>query len=135
MTTFLDYALSDMGPDLQARIDDAKALANRVSSGTGANEDELIKSMIWFISKYYRIPVFSPYFEDRTLDHLIYESELIALESKPQEVKTSDILNRDKVETEALFDDWAEDDFQEVAPQDEQWQKDAAKFMETGAFK
>jgi hypothetical protein len=135
MSKLLRYTISDISPDLESRIRDAREIAVRVHSGASDDHEEIQLSVIWFISRYYKIPIFSAYFQERTLDDLIFEAELIKLESTPRNEMTSNLLNDKKDEAAALFDDMIADEFQDVVPNKEQFDQDAINFMKTGNFK
>lgn len=128
---FLELALADTfnKEEFEGRQALAKELAQRIYSNNIDTEEELVLSLHWILSSYYKIPLFSDYFKGRSLDQLILECELIRLMSTNSEQQTSDLLNNNKEEAESLFDDW------ETVPADESWKEDAERFMNTNNFK
>jgi len=66
------------------------------------------------VSKYYKIPIFSPYFENLTIMQLIFEVELITLSTQTAEQRNQALMESPEAKQEmaTLFDDWDEEDNQ-----------------------
>jgi hypothetical protein len=77
-----------------------------------------------------------------TLDQLVFELECIKLSIKSGTEQTSDLLSENKEEASKMFDDWSKEDEGQWVDEpiqnpmsDEEFQKEAARFMQTGEFK
>lgn len=97
-------------PELDKRIEQAKKRAETVYYGTSSTLDDEIMRLCFILSREYKIPIFSQYFVDRTVDELIFEVELIRLSKTTGEKKMADIVqDKDsKKELDSLFDDWGD---------------------------
>lgn len=129
----MDYSFLE--PFLEERIESAKALARRLADGIIETVDEFELSICIFLSHHYGIPLFDKYFEDRTLDDLIFEAEVIKLQTDGGP-RGSNMLKDKPEEAAGMFDDWIEEDAKDSAAmaQNEAFLQDAQKFMETGDF-
>jgi hypothetical protein len=131
---------------IEERIDMAKKLALSVKTATDVQtieQAELVLRMV--ISNHYKIPFFSEYFDNRTMDEMFFEAELIALQSKPQEETTSRIIKNSKAEIENIADEM-EKEFEEEWKEanldtpldptkaDDPFLQMAKTFMQTGNF-
>jgi hypothetical protein len=119
-------------PFLVERIENAKLSAKKLIDGDFEDEESL-KSLIRFrLSRELNKGYFESYFDDRTLDDLVFELELIKLSSRPADSRGSDMLKEAPKEAEALFDDWVEEDNKEA---EKSFENDALQFMNSGEFK
>lgn len=138
MKHFLNEALHDSEPLLEERIQIAKERARKIANSKLDSEDDLRLYLCYYIGSKYNLPIFSNYFDARTIDELMFEAELLSLKDRPQEQLASDITNEHKEEADALFDDWAEEDQQWVEvsnPMTPEFEEMAKKFMQTNEFK
>jgi len=123
-------------PHFDERIKKAQARAQRVMDGTydpEDGEDGVLFVMRWIICQHWSIPIFDPYFENRTLDDMAFEVELIRLSKAPSDARTSEILKEaPQSELNSLTDDWLEED---QAALDKKFKEDSMKFMQDGNFK
>lgn len=119
-------------PEAEARAISAREMAERIFSGNYKDFDEALMFLRWVISRHYLIPMFDPYFKDRTLDDLVFESELIRLANLPPDKAKTEVVNANKKEAEQIFDDWEDtpEPIQDTAKIDEM----AKQFMATDKF-
>ena len=94
--------------DIEKRIKAAKEKAERVFYGVKTTIEEETLRLQYVISRHYGIPIFDNYFKDRTLDDLIFEIELISLNSTGGEEKMEEIMTtpEKRQELDGIFDDW-----------------------------
>jgi hypothetical protein len=123
--------------DIDDRIKLAKQRAESVYYGHSDVLEDQVMRLQFLLSREYNMPLFSDYFEKRTLDQLIFEMELIKLSREPATDKMSDIMKDEgkKKELESLFDDWTEEntvDLSDTTGYDEEMV--FKEFMETGEF-
>lgn len=119
-------------PNMEKRMDAAKELANRLLHAQFEDEREFILAMHWIISRERNIPLFSPYFADRTFDELILEVELIRLSRTPTlETSSATLAAGTDKEKDELFDFMPPD----PTPEDNRFMADAVDFMNSGEFK
>jgi hypothetical protein len=123
--------------DIDDRIKLAKQRAESVYYGHSDVLEDQVMRLQFLLSREYNMPLFSDYFEKRTLDDLIFEMELIKLSREPATDKMSDIMKDEgkKKELESLFDDWTEEntvDLSDTTGYDEE--SVFKEFMETGEF-
>ena len=96
------------------------------------------------ISKFYKIPIFSDYFQGLTIGDLILEVELIKLSSMtPEDIAKSKMNSKQaKEELEHIFDDWEEEESNQNVWTDvnlddnmtDEIQKSVDDFIKTGKF-
>ncbi|MEM4379071.1 MAG: hypothetical protein QXL01_00090 [Thermoplasmatales archaeon] len=123
-------------PNLVARIDKAKAHAQRIVNGQVETEEDFIYAIRLYLSNIYKIPIFSKYFEDLELDKLIFEAELHRAERLTDAERSTELINKNKDELSSMFDRWEEQDLQEIAnSSDKQFENEVKAFMESGKFK
>lgn len=60
-------------PFLQQRIEKAKKKAEKIISGQGTTEDDIVMQFRFMLSQRYNIGLFDAYFEERTIDELAFE--------------------------------------------------------------
>lgn len=147
-------------PFINDRIEAAKEKARRIRDGIIETIEEFELSLRIFIGNYYKIPIFHKYFNDRTLDDLIFEAEIIRLiiNNSDGEPRGAELLRKNREEAEELFSDWIKEEeelgddientemFQQMSKDGEngeevQWEnvdasflEQAKNFMETGNF-
>jgi hypothetical protein len=136
MDGFLQESILGLEPYLDERVASAKQRARKIANGSVDSELDLRDYLVYYIATKYNMPIFSEYFQARTLDDLIYESELLSLRDRPKEQLASDITNEHKDEADALFDDWAaEDQWNDVPPPiSSELDEAAKKFMTTNQW-
>ena len=123
--------------DIGKRIEDAKKYAATVFYGQGTKLDDDLLRLHFQLSQHYMIPLYSPYFKERTLDELVFEWELINLSKKPAGDTMKEIMasEDDKKELESLFDDWDTNNSVDLSENIEYDEDEMVKkFMETGEF-
>lgn len=120
-------------PFLMERIDAARDRAQKIYDGVYEDEATLVDVMKWVICQNRNMAFFDPYFDARTLDDLVFETEMIRLYKQDKSTRGSDILKEaPKAESEGLFDDWVEAD---TAKAEKQFEEDSKAFMQSGDFK
>jgi hypothetical protein len=124
-------------PLIDKRFKAAQEKAGRVFNNQLNETDDEGDILRFYLATQLGIGVFDKYLTDRTFDELVYEIELYRLRSLPRDTRTSELINQNKDELGSMFDDWAEQDMQEVLGnnQDDTFMDDARAFMETGEFK
>jgi hypothetical protein len=98
-----------MEPYLAERIEAAKKKAKQIIDGKIDDEDDLRLVFQFVLCQRYNIPIFSPYFEERTLDELMFEVYLhkeATIKSDPDLVKEE---AADFIREEANKDEYWED--------------------------
>lgn len=98
-----------MEPYLAERIEAAKKKAKQIIEGKIDDEDDLRLVFQFVLCQKYNIPIFSPYFEERTLDELMFEVYLhkeATVKSDPELAKEE---AADFVREEANKDEYWED--------------------------
>jgi hypothetical protein len=117
-------------PHLVARIEAAEQKARDLIEGRGNDEDALEGVLRWRLCLHYGQPFFWTYLDDKTIDDMIFELELIKLSKKNNVERGSEMLQTaPKEEQDKLFEDW-----DTVAPPTKTLEDDL-KFMQTGEFK
>lgn len=96
-------------PNLENRIKKAKSRAKKIVEAQFEGEDDLYWWLVFQLSKYYKKPIYSKYFENRTLDELMFELSLIQEDNKPQEVKASEIIKENMDEALSMFEDFEDE--------------------------
>jgi len=126
-------------PMINERFKKAQEKANRVFNNQLTDEDDESDILRFYLAMQLGIGVFDKYLTDRTFDELVYEIELHRLKSQPREQRTTELINENKEELSGAFDDWVDQDMQEMVGEsyqsDEDFMNDAKAFMETGDFK
>lgn len=97
-----------MEPYLAERIEAAKKKAKQIIDGKIDDEDDLRLVFQFVLCQRYNIPIFSPYFEERTLDELMFEVYL----HKESTIKSDPELAKEE----------AADFIREEANKDEYWE-------------
>jgi hypothetical protein len=97
-----------MEPYLAERIEAAKKKAKQIIDGKIDDENDLRLVFQFVLCQRYNIPIFSPYFEERTLDELMFEVYL----HKEATVKADPDLAKEE----------AADFIREEANKDEYWE-------------
>jgi hypothetical protein len=97
-----------MEPYLAERIEAAKKKAKQIIDGKIDDENDLRLVFQFVLCQRYNIPIFSPYFEERTLDELMFEVYL----HKEATVKADPDLVKEE----------AADFIREEANKDEYWE-------------
>jgi hypothetical protein len=123
--------------DIDDRIKLAKQRAESVYYGHSDVLEDQVMRLQFLLSREYNMPLFSDYFEKRTLDQLIFEMELIKLSREPATDKMSDIMKDEgkKKELESLFDDWTEENTVDLSDTTGYNEESVFKeFMQTGEF-
>lgn len=131
--------------DIERRIEYAKGVASKISTGHYETYDECVLVLKWYICQHSSKSIWDDYFERLTLEQLIVEYELIRLSNRTPEEVSKEVITQNKEEIEDLFDDWMEEpktkvsDWQKVNESDikgsdEEFDKQAEKFMQTGQF-
>jgi hypothetical protein len=104
-----------------------------ISSKSDKYEDiELI--FRWQLCRIYNIPMFSEYFENRSLSDLVMEFELHRLANQTQEQQASAAIKESKEEIENLFSDFEAEDIQQAPPMSDEEFNKMKSFMESGKF-
>jgi len=125
-------------PWVEERSEEARAKAKRIFDGEYSNFDDVLFMLKFQISRHYNLPIFDPYFSERTFDDLVFELELINLQRMPAEKRVTETVNANKEEAKEIFDDFtAEDDFVDMPlpTKDGKFENIADQFMKTGEFK
>ena len=127
-------------PHLEERIMAAKERARRIKYNINITNLEDAEMILRFVlSRHYNIPLFDKYFDERTLDELFFEAELVL----PEKVKTpediSDTIKENQDEVSKLtdeFEEWIDrsDAPLDPAAADDPFFKLAKQFMETDEF-
>ena len=127
-------------PHLEERIIAAKERARRIKYNINITNLEDAEMILRFVlSRHYNIPLFDKYFDERTLDELFFEAELVL----PEKVKTpediSDTIKENQDEVSKLtdeFEEWIDrsDAPLDPAAADDPFFKLAKQFMETDEF-
>jgi len=138
----MDNIIKYIEPHLAERIESAKRHAKFIKLGKNIETIEDAELFLRYVlSKHYKIPIFSNYFEKRTIDQLFFEVELIQEGDSFHSVKhTSDIIKENADEIEALANEMEEEwNPIDSPPMDESLESDpvfrmAQEFMKTGNF-
>ena len=119
-------------PNLEQRIEEAKTKAEKVASGMVETEEDLIWLFKSIISEYYKLPIYSEYFEERTTDQLAFEAHLIRAREVPTQEKASSLIQGNMEEAVAAIEQaWNEVDMN-INPNE---LDDMKEFMSSGKFK
>lgn len=73
-------------PYIMERAEQARLMAERVATGDVSTESEFAMAQIAIIARHLKIGFFDPYFENRTLDELLFEVYLIGAMNDPEGV-------------------------------------------------
>jgi len=114
-----------MEPYLEQRIEAAKQKAKLIVEGKIEDEEDLRLVFQFVLCQKYNIPIFDPYFDERTLDELMFEVYLhkeAAAKSDPELVKqeTADFV-REEANKDEYWEDLemqSDDEFLEQAKRD-----------------
>lgn len=125
--------LLESEPNLEQRIKKAKDRAKKLVDTDFQNEEDLHWWLVFQLSKYYKMPIYSEYFRDRTMDELMFELSMIQEDNKPKDVKASEIVNENLEEAQGIFDDF-EDEFNQSFSEDEMGflENEGRSFMQNG---
>lgn len=127
-------------PHLEERIKAAKERARRIKFNIDITSLEDAEMVLKFVlSRHYGIPLFDKYFDERTLDELFFEAELVLPERAKTAENISDVIKDNKEEISQLADEFEEWMDRSDAPLDPAAADDpffhlAKKFMETDEF-
>lgn len=108
---FYEKSIADLvseEPDLESRIEAAKKRATAIVSGNVENVDQLFSRLVITLSKYYKIPFHSEFFENLTLDELLLEVFLLTEQEKTPETAISEAIKENREELEDLFKDFGD---------------------------
>ena len=124
---------------LEERIKVAKAKAQRIKKAIDIYTVEDAELVLRFVlSRHYNMPLFDKYFDDRTLDELFFEAELVLPEKAASENISAAVEDNKEEVTELIndFEEWIDktDAPLDPAAQDDPFFDMAKKFMETGDF-
>lgn len=131
---------SYLEPHLEERIKAAKARAKRIKYNIDINSLEDAEMVLRFVlSRHYGMPLFDKYFDERTLDELFFEAELVLPEKAQTPEDLSNVVNDNKEEVSQLADEFEEWIDRSDAPLDPAAASDpffqlAKQFMETDEF-
>jgi hypothetical protein len=128
-----DQIFAMFEPHLEERIDAAKEYARAIMTKQHKTMDDMILYLQITLAKHYGWGIYDPYFKDKTIDQLIFEVEVITMNTQSSPEVASALLKEGGKEAEGLFDDMVEADMK-VAMSDDEWKTTAAKFMQTGEF-
>ncbi len=98
-----------MEPYLAERIEAAKKKAKQIVDGKIENENDLRLVFQFILCQKYNIPMFSPYFEERTLDELIFEVYLHRESTKKNDPELAKEEAAQTIRSEANRDEYWED--------------------------
>ena len=96
-------------PHLKERIELAEARAKKLVHGQPDSEEELLIIYSVILSQKYNIPIFSEYFQERTIDELALEVFIWQEMGKKSTIGTDDFVLDDDVIKEATSDEAWED--------------------------
>jgi hypothetical protein len=127
-----------MEPYLAERIEAAKKKAKQIIEGKIDDENDLRLVFQFVLCQKYNIPIFSPYFEERTLDELMFEVYLhkeATIKSDPELAKeeAADFV-RDEADKDEYWEDLemqTDDEFLEQAKRDFAARKEATNEQST----
>lgn len=121
-------------PHIPERIEAVKDKIHRIiyAQGEYESQEDFELALRILLSREYKIPIFSDYFNNLTLDQLIFEVEVIKNLTMTQEQKTSEIINENKEEIASLFDDFEESDNE--IQQNQEIGNMYKEFMNSGKF-
>ena len=112
-------------PHLKERIEAAERKAKKLAHGQPDSEDELLIIYSVILSQKYNMPIFSEYFQERTIDELALEVFIWQEMNKKSTVGTDDFVLDDDVIKEATNEE-AWEDLQSDADFIDQARKDFA---------
>jgi len=112
-------------PHLKERIEAAEAKAKKLVHGQPDSEEELLIIYSVILSQKYNMPIFSEYFQERTIDELALEVFIWQEMNKKSTVGTDDFVLDDDVIKEATSEE-AWEDLQSDADFIDQARKDFA---------
>ena len=126
-----------MEPFLNERIEAAKQKAKQLIDGKVENEEDLRLIYQFVLCQKYNIPIFDQYFEDRTLDEIMFE---VYLHKESAKKNDPDIQKEEAAETiraeggkDEYWEDLEEFDMQTDEEFLEQAKKDFGLQKETGS--
>lgn len=112
-------------PHLKERVEAAEAKAKKLVHGQPGSEEELLIIYSVILAQKYNIPIFSEYFQERTLDELALEVFIWQEMGKKSTVGTDDfVLDEDVIEEATNDEAW--EDLQSDADFIDQARKDFA---------
>jgi len=125
---------------LEERIVAAKEKAQRIKKAidiTTIEDAELVVRYV--LSKHYNIPLFDKYFDDRTLDELFFEAELVLPDKTEQQQDPTEVIKENKTEVNGImdeFEEWVDKTDQPLDPAaaTDPFFAMAQKFMQSGDF-
>ena len=116
-----------MEPFLNERIEASKKKAKQIIEGKIDDENDLRLVFQFVLCQKYNIPVFDPYFEERTLDELMFE---VYLHNESAKKRDPDLIKEEAAEairSEAGKDEYWEDLEEFDAQTDEEFLAQAKK--------
>lgn len=122
------------------RINEAKRYAAFIKRGVGITSLEDAEMVLkCVISRHYKIPIFSEYFDKRTIDQLFFEVEFILENDKPSAESISDTIKENKPEIDSIADEMDQWNDMSASAEDASVENDpifqmAREFMKTGKF-
>lgn len=119
-------------PQLDSRVTRAQARAQTILNGDIKTEEDFTLSLIYIIDRERNKGIFSDYYQERTLDELVFEAELVMAKPLPAAERGSKIIEKAGTEAKEELGDWVE---KEMGDMDSMFMEDAKTFMETGEFK
>lgn len=121
-------------PFLSERIEKAKKKAFDIVNKNHNTIEDSVYYLRYILSRHYNMPFFHEYFEQRTIEELIFEIELIKQSEQSNVEKGKDLLASNKEEAEGLFDDMVKEDEEEMNNVDS-FNDLAQEFIRSGKFK
>lgn len=120
-------------PHLTERLDEALAKARRLIDNKIESLEDLNLAFRVVISDRYDIPLFDPYFADKTMDQLAFEAFFIRERQTTGAATASKVISDNQEEAaKAVEDQFAE--FEELQKPSEAERKQWADFMDSGKF-
>jgi len=112
-----------MEPYLAQRIEAAKIKAKNIIDGKILDEEDLRLVFQFVLCQKYNMPIFDPYFADRTLDELMFEVYLhkeVNIKSDPELARkeTADFVRQEANKDEYWEDLQTDEEFLEQARKD-----------------
>jgi hypothetical protein len=120
--------------NIDERVSRAKERARKLLAGDPESPDDVIYALRAILCREYKMPLFDPYFQDRTIDELVFEIELVRGQQISGTQRGSEMLKEQKEEAQDLFADWEAAETGENLV-DEKFVEEAKRFMQTGEFK
>lgn len=121
-------------PFIQERIAAAQERVERILYQQDyADMDDFLLALRVIVSRAYKIPVFSDYFESLTLDQLLFEVEIVNSLNTSSADRTTKIVNDNKEELGEMFDDFDEAEAS-TAPGETEFDQLSKDFMNNDKF-